>query len=538
MNTGGIRPLGEAAVRPRIFVSMASYRDPEGPPTLADLFAKARFPERVFCGVLWQVEPEGDRDCYLLADTVPGEQLRSRFVHPKDSRGACWARHLILSELRQDEEFVLQIDSHMRFVEGWDEKLLAMWARCQSPRAMLSSYPVAYSPPDQLAPKAITILCPRAFNHRGILTFEARSENYELRPTRPSSNAFVCGGFLFAPAAAFDQVPYDPYLYFHGEEISLSARLWTHGWDAYTPDDVLIYHYYGRAELRPRHWADNPDWGRLDQRSLSRLRHLFGIEVSNEPEVIENLDQFGLGHSRTLAEYEKFADVDFARQRIGRRGFTGHFPPHPDPVERAAARVFEEIYAQNTWGCSETSSGPGATRGATLAVVQFLQQFIQDKGLRSLLDAGCGDANWVCESTGALQYYFGVDLVDVMIANNSRLHGWRKGHFFSVANICRDPLPVAEAILCRHVLTHQPNTEIRAALNNFVASGATWLICNGYDAADNRDTQVGHWRPIDLTKMPFNLPEPEQKIRDGAGGWLGAWSIDRIRESVNSLTQP
>ncbi|RIX41252.1 MAG: hypothetical protein D3M94_20710 [Rhodocyclales bacterium GT-UBC] len=529
-------PLVGDGGRPRIFVSMASYRDPEGPPTLADMYAKARFPERIFTGVLWQVDAEHDRDCYELPDAVPVAQVRSGFVHPQDSLGACWARHSILSELRAGEEFVLQIDSHMRFVEDWDEKLLAMWARCRSPRAVLSSYPVAYSPPHQLAAKAITILCPKGFNHRGILTFEARSENYELRQEQPMPNAFVCGGFLFAPGAAFDQVPYDPYLYFHGEEISLSARLWTHGWDPYTPDDVLIYHYYGRAELRPRHWADNPDWGGLDQRSLSRLRHLFGMEVSNDPKVIEELDRFGLGSIRTLAEYEKFADVAFAAQRIGRRGASGHFPPHPDPQRRAKARVFENIYAQNTWGCSETSSGPGATRGATRAAGLFLRQFIADKGIHSLLDAGCGDVNWAWESTQALTYYFGIDLVADMIDNNQTLHGWRKGHFFSVADICRDPLPRAEAILCRHVLTHQPNEEIVAALRNFVASGAVWLICNGYEVADNADTQLGFWRPIDLTRHPFALPEPEMKVRDGAGAWLGAWSIEAIRERVNSLT--
>lgn len=523
---------GRSGTLPRIFVSMASYRDPEAPPTLADMYAKARHPERIVCGVLWQLVPGDDDDCMTLPPSVPDGQIRRQFVHPQDSLGVCWARHRILAELREDEEFVLQIDSHMRFVDDWDEKLIAMWQRCASSRALLSTYPVGYTPPDKRVAKAITILCPHQFNHRGILTFQARSENYHLRPARPLPNAFVSGGFLFGPRQAFDDVPYDPFLYFHGEEISFSVRLWTHGWDAYTPDDVLIYHYYGRAEQRPRHWADNPAWGKLDQRSLSRLRHLFGIEQSTDPAVLESIDQYGLGAVRTLGEYEAYADIDLGRQRIGPRGSTGHFPPHPQPARRAELRIFEHIYETNVWGCSETRSGNGSTRAATRPVVEFLKQFVAEHPVCSLLDAGCGDINWICEATAGLRHYFGVDIVEALIHQNMRVHGHRRGHFFGIADICRDALPAADVILCRHVLTHQPIAEIRLAIDNLMTTGARWLIASSYDDADNRETKAGFWRRVDLTRPPFNLPRPMQRVADGNGCWLGVWAIDDVAKSL------
>ena len=37
----------------------------------------------------------------------------------KQSRGACWARHEA-QKLYNGEDYVLQLDSHMRFVQGWD----------------------------------------------------------------------------------------------------------------------------------------------------------------------------------------------------------------------------------------------------------------------------------------------------------------------------------------------------------------------------------------------------------------------------------
>lgn len=520
-------PESLATNQARIFVSVASYRDPETPPTLADLYAKASFPERIFCGVLWQLVPGEDDDCRVLAKHVPPSQIRSQQVHPKDSLGACWARHRILTELRQDEAFVLQIDSHMRFVDGWDEKLLAMWVDCQSDRALLSTYPVAYVPPDELGAKAIPVLHPAQFNHRGILTFKARSDNYAFRRERPTPNAFVCAGFLFGPKAAFDDVPYDPYLYFHGEEISLSARFWTHGWNPFTPNDVLIYHYYGRSEQRPRHWSDNPNWSNLDARSLSRLRHLFGIEISTDISVIGAIENYGLGAARTLKEYEHYADVNLSGQEIGPASASGRYPPHPEPSALATARIFQQIYETNVWASVESRSGAGSTRAATLHVAQQLKEFFATNSVSTVLDAGCGDVNWIYEVSGGLAQYFGVDLVAELIQQNIRLHHHRPGHFFGVADICRDPLPKVDTILCRHVLTHLPNDQINSAIKNFAQTGARWLITTSYNDSDNPETKPGFWRRINLTREPFSLPEPMLKIADGNGCWLGVWRLNQ-----------
>ena len=142
----------------RIFISIASYRDPETPATLRDLFAKAAHPERIFAGVLSQAVPGEDDDCMVLPGGIPADNMRGIQAHPRESMGACWARHRILTELRGDEEFVLQIDSHMRFVPGWDDHLLAMWALCNSSRAVLSTYPIPYTPPDTLGAPSFAIL--------------------------------------------------------------------------------------------------------------------------------------------------------------------------------------------------------------------------------------------------------------------------------------------------------------------------------------------------------------------------------------------
>ena len=50
-------------------------------------------------------------------------------------------------------------------------------------------------------------------------------------------------------------VPFDPFLpwIFMGEEIILSARLWTHGYDIYTPTQPVLTHRYKRMD-QPKFW--------------------------------------------------------------------------------------------------------------------------------------------------------------------------------------------------------------------------------------------------------------------------------------------
>src|SRR4051812_4520844 len=96
-------------IAPMIFVNIAAYRDPETAPTIADMFRKARYPNEVNVGLVLQTRL-GD-DCAVRHDRVG-------IMHvPADSaRGPCWARHMGY-RLWSGEDYVLQIDSHMRFAE-------------------------------------------------------------------------------------------------------------------------------------------------------------------------------------------------------------------------------------------------------------------------------------------------------------------------------------------------------------------------------------------------------------------------------------
>ena len=301
----------------RIFVAIASYRDVECQWTVRDLFEKARHPERVFVGLCWQfISPDDD---HMFQERAREEQVRCIAFDARHSLGACWAKSEALA-LRRDEEYVLQIDSHMRFAEAWDERMPEVLAQCPSPRPILSAYPAAYEPPDKRTIDTPHVIANK-FDDNRVLGFHSKL----VSEHRPRRNAWLAAGYIFARRQLFDEVPYDPTIYFIGEEVTFAARAWTSGWDMFTPHECLIHHHYVRKGHR-RHWDDHGEWWKREAVSAQRVRHLLGTEPATMPEATVGLDgSFGLGRARTLAEYEAFAGVDFLRCEISERARAGDY---------------------------------------------------------------------------------------------------------------------------------------------------------------------------------------------------------------------
>eukprot|EP00658_Telonema_sp_P-2_P049493 TRINITY_DN3764_c0_g1_i4.p1 TRINITY_DN3764_c0_g1~~TRINITY_DN3764_c0_g1_i4.p1 ORF type:complete len:225 (+),score=33.19 TRINITY_DN3764_c0_g1_i4:81-755(+) len=68
----------------------------------------------------------------------------------------------------------------------------------------------------------------------------------------------------------------DPYLdyVFDGEEITYSIRMWTHGWDIFSPNENILYHYYGRKKAK-RFWEIvPPNWNARKGLGETRIKYL------------------------------------------------------------------------------------------------------------------------------------------------------------------------------------------------------------------------------------------------------------------------
>jgi hypothetical protein len=107
-----------------------------------------------------------------------------------------------------------------------------------------------------------------------------------------------------------------------------------------------------------------------------------------------------------------------------------------------------------------------------------------------------------------IRSYCGIDIVEPLIAANRNLHG-APGRTFLCLDLRRDPLPEADSVLCRDCLVHFSFRDALAALSNFRASGATWLLATTFaDRQSNQDALTGEWRPLNLQQPPFSFPPP------------------------------
>ena len=178
----------------------------------------------------------------------------------------------------------------------------------------------------------------------------------------------------------------------------------------------------------------------------------------------------------------------------------------PPPTKQ----VFEEIYRSAKWGTNakgDGNSGTGSTAHATLLYRTFLQQFLKDNEIRSVVDAGCGD--W--EFSSLLDWtgidYRGYDIVDSVVAANTKKYGKPKIRFFA-ANIVETELPAADLLISKHVLQHLSNRDV----SKFLAQLPKYkhvLLINGVDrmtmSAANADIVAGEYRELDVTRPPFNV---------------------------------
>jgi SAM-dependent methyltransferase len=170
--------------------------------------------------------------------------------------------------------------------------------------------------------------------------------------------------------------------------------------------------------------------------------------------------------------------------------------------------VFRRIHDRNLWGDPESVSGTGSGSAATSSIRRELPGLFQRYGVRSVLDAPCGDFNWMKEVAEALDRYVGVDIVPDLIERNAINHGAETVSFIC-ADIAVDPLPMADLVLCRDCFIHLPTRMIRSALRNFRATGSRYLLLTSDGQAEPyRDIPIGSFRPVNFTQAPFSFPTP------------------------------
>ena len=230
----------------RIFIQIASYRDPELLPTLKDCIEKSDKPNNLVFGIAWQHSKDDEWD--TLDEYKDDERFRILDFDYTESQGVCWARNQV-QQLYDGEEYTLQLDSHHRFVEGWDTILINMVKDLQEKgheKPLLTAYIPSYQPDNdpegrEMDPWWMTF--DRFIPEGAIFFLPTAIPNWE-ELTEPIPSRFYSAHFCFTLGQFSIEVQHDPQMYFHGEEISIAVRAYTHGYDLFHPHRLVAWHEY------------------------------------------------------------------------------------------------------------------------------------------------------------------------------------------------------------------------------------------------------------------------------------------------------
>ena len=178
-------------------------------------------------------------------------------------------------------------------------------------------------------------------------------------------------------------------------------------------------------------------------------------------------------------------------------------------------RVFDYIYNKGIWGRDGVGrgwSGAGSKVSTNIEYIKYVESFIVENSIKSVVDAGCGDWTFSKEINWQGAKYLGIDISNVVINHVKKYES--DNIRFEVGDVT-DNLPPADLLLCKDVLQHLPNKYIiRFIKNNLRPDKFRWAIITNdlLKSGENSDIKVGYHRMIDLSKAPFyvkgliNLP--------------------------------
>ncbi|MBN3795558.1 class I SAM-dependent methyltransferase [Burkholderia sp. Ac-20392] len=234
----------------------------------------------------------------------------------------------------------------------------------------------------------------------------------------------------------------------------------------------------------------------------------------------------------------------------GRRACRATIKRRADEMEHNAAQVFQKIHDEKGWHSQESVSGWGSELKNTAQIIRELPGLLGRFGVRSMLDAPCGDFNWMRHVDLDGIDYIGADIVQTLVTANQATWTTPSRRFVHL-DLLRDPLPDADLILCRDCLFHFSHADVFRAFERFSATKARYLLTTTFiyrSYPRNANIATGQWTPINLEMAPFDLDPPLTLLVEGSNEsiiygpdigtvpmsdrCLGLWSMDSVRERL------
>lgn len=176
---------------------------------------------------------------------------------------------------------------------------------------------------------------------------------------------------------------------------------------------------------------------------------------------------------------------------------------------------FARIYRDEEWGV-EARSGLGSKEDTTREIRPIIEQFLQEKGIESVVDAGCG--HWPSGYQRFMQWrgvhYVGVDVVPFVVEENTQFFSdpanLQRYGLASAQCFCGDvssELPSADLLIVKDVLMHLPSAAIQKFINNNLSPRYRYVLLVQNEVPHNframMDIEPGQLLPFNIADPPF-----------------------------------
>lgn len=316
-----IYPLPSKKNNGLIFVNIASYRDIECHKTIKSLITNCNNWKNLRIYVCQQNSVE-DIDCIHGLDKKYYDILNVLRLSYIDARGPTWARFLI-QQRYSGEQYYLQIDSHTIFEKDWDMKLINTLNNLPE-KSCLTQYLPEYeigkikTIPKLRSELKVTHICPMD----GFTRISSKHVDVNSKYNVPFISNGWSGCFSFSSGDICIDAPIDCYTpdVFFGEEMDIAIRLFTRGWNFYSPNYPIAYTNFNR-NYRDTFWEKKGIGYNKNITLCSRLRihyrlgtlpkYLQLLIEEKYPELLIDCEKFSLGKEKTLKDYEKIIGFNF-----------------------------------------------------------------------------------------------------------------------------------------------------------------------------------------------------------------------------------
>lgn len=302
-----------------IFINIPSYHDPEIWETINNFYQNAKYPERVYFGVTNQTNAKELHEEVL--QRFPN--VKMDIIEPGSIIG-CQPARLNSHKFYNNQDYYLNMDSHMRSIKNWDEQIIDDFEKLQEREgpAVLTCYATPYDKDENGIDIINDVDYATAFYMSesnvnnflitGIPQFCAYHYAEEFEKLSP----YISGHFFFTSRQAILDAPFVKEVMFTEEEIFMSIRFYTAGYKVFNPNKTYVYHRYGRGG-RPLFWEDFPDlWYSNDLKSREFVNNVLVNNIINK--------NSGLLEKRSLEDFENQFGISFKERKLSKEIITGN----------------------------------------------------------------------------------------------------------------------------------------------------------------------------------------------------------------------